>query len=200
MKRTIRGLKQFLVKRSKQRFCCDDCREKFKLKVDHDMRLAAFTPIVRECKHCGDTFITTFRSGNRLYCSEQCQKREAHEAYKETRKQQMQRAFVEPVGFKTVYSTYKGKCAICGLPVHNTTEPENPWGATVDHIIPLSKGGLHQKSNCQLAHRMCNSIKCDTEEECKIDWVEKLVSEPGRWNAQLDELWRQLAEILPTFT
>lgn len=32
---------------------------------------------------------------------------------------------------------------------------------SIDHIIPLSKGGTHQWNNVQLAHRICNSIKCD---------------------------------------
>ena len=30
---------------------------------------------------------------------------------------------------------------------------------SVDHIIPLANGGLHQWDNVQLAHRRCNSIK-----------------------------------------
>ena len=34
---------------------------------------------------------------------------------------------------------------------------------SIDHIIPLSKGGVHQWDNVQLAHRLCNSIKCDRE-------------------------------------
>lgn len=30
---------------------------------------------------------------------------------------------------------------------------------TIDHIIPLSKGGLHSWNNIQLAHLSCNSSK-----------------------------------------
>lgn len=30
---------------------------------------------------------------------------------------------------------------------------------SIDHIKPLSKGGVHQWNNVQLAHRLCNSIK-----------------------------------------
>ena len=32
---------------------------------------------------------------------------------------------------------------------------------TVDHIVPLSKGGTHTWNNVQLAHMACNSGKCD---------------------------------------
>lgn len=30
---------------------------------------------------------------------------------------------------------------------------------SIDHIIPISKGGTHQWNNVQLAHRKCNRIK-----------------------------------------
>ena len=104
----------------------------------------------------------------------------------------MRLAFVEPVGIKTIYRAYRGRCAICGLPVPSTTEPANQWAATVDHVVPISKGGIHSRTNCQLAHRLCNSLKLDTEEDFRIDWKLKLISEPGRWNQQLDDLWKQL--------
>ena len=85
------------------------------------------------------------------------------------------------------------------MPVPDTNEPSNQWAATVDHIIPLSKDGLHAKANCQLAHRLCNSLKQDTLETYYISWREKLAEEPGRWNAQLDDLWKQLdREVLST--
>jgi 5-methylcytosine-specific restriction endonuclease McrA len=34
--------------------------------------------------------------------------------------------------------------------------------ATVDHIVPLSKGGLHVEDNVQLACMACNASKSDT--------------------------------------
>ena len=47
------------------------------------------------------------------------------------------------------------RCAICGKKIHNLDD------LTVDHIIPLSKGGKNDIYNCQLAHRLCNSYKND---------------------------------------
>ena len=48
------------------------------------------------------------------------------------------------------------RCAICGKKISSYDE------LTVDHIIPRSKGGKNVLSNCQLAHRACNSKKNDT--------------------------------------
>jgi 5-methylcytosine-specific restriction endonuclease McrA len=58
--------------------------------------------------------------------------------------------------------TMKGICQICGEPVEYNRGSQDRMAATIDHIVPLSKGGKHQYDNCQLAHRICNSLKRDT--------------------------------------
>lgn len=53
-------------------------------------------------------------------------------------------------------------CGICGKPVDKNLRWPNPLSPTVDHIIPLDKGG-HPSSleNLQLAHFVCNRQKSD---------------------------------------
>lgn len=41
-------------------------------------------------------------------------------------------------------------CALCGKPIENMKD------CTIDHIRPISKGGLTTVDNCRLAHRKCN--------------------------------------------
>ncbi len=51
-------------------------------------------------------------------------------------------------------------CAICGQPVDKTLKSPDPMSATIDHIIPIAKGGHpSDMANLQLAHRMCNRAK-----------------------------------------
>lgn len=53
-------------------------------------------------------------------------------------------------------------CGICGKPVDKSIKYPHPFSPTVDHIIPLSKGGHPSDiSNLQLAHRCCNRAKSD---------------------------------------
>ena len=53
-------------------------------------------------------------------------------------------------------------CAICGKIVDFSKKSPDPWSPTVDHIIPISKGGHPSDlDNLQLAHRMCNRLKSD---------------------------------------
>lgn len=47
------------------------------------------------------------------------------------------------------------KCGICKKDITNLKD------ATIDHIIPLSKGGHDGLSNLQLAHEKCNLNKND---------------------------------------
>lgn len=53
-----------------------------------------------------------------------------------------------------------GICGICRKAVERID-------ASVDHVVPLSKGGLHTRKNVQLAHRRCNSSKKASNPNCE---------------------------------
>lgn len=53
-------------------------------------------------------------------------------------------------------------CGICGKPVDMSLPGTDPMGPTIDHIVPIAKGGHPADiSNLQLAHRHCNREKSD---------------------------------------
>lgn len=58
----------------------------------------------------------------------------------------------ERIDYLTVYRRDDGLCAICGAPA-SVDE------GSIDHIVPLSKGGEHTYANVQLAHKSCNFAK-----------------------------------------
>lgn len=76
----------------------------------------------------------------------------------------------------------EGICKICGRQVDTEDYYYTDEGyfiagdnyPSIDHIIPLAKGGTHTWDNIQLAHRHCNSIKSDNiieYEEEQLKWI-----------------------------
>ena len=53
---------------------------------------------------------------------------------------------------KTIYANGNGRCGICGKPINYSAK-------TVDHKIPLSKGGTNGFDNLQPACLTCNLLK-----------------------------------------
>ena len=70
---------------------------------------------------------------------------------------------------KTAYQNARKKiiaaqsvCGICGQPVNKKLKFPHPLSPTVDHIIPVNKGGDPLDiGNMQLAHWICNRQKSD---------------------------------------
>lgn len=126
------------------------------------------------CDQCGKLFTTRT---NAKRCSEQCKRRAHSIASSASIKKryakdpafrdkiialaQSRRATKLGLGNTEVLLSYlierdAGICGICHEPV---TEERGTWGPSIDHIIPLSKGGAHELGNVQLAHRFCNYSK-----------------------------------------
>jgi hypothetical protein len=59
-------------------------------------------------------------------------------------------------------------CALCGLPVLRQVPNWiriHPLRASIDHVIPVSRGGPDVAANTRLAHGYCNSVRHDDTEE-----------------------------------
>ena len=62
---------------------------------------------------------------------------------------------------KVILST-QDVCGICGKPVDKSLKSPHPLSKTVDHKIPVAKGGHPSDlDNLALAHRKCNRMKSD---------------------------------------
>ena len=76
---------------------------------------------------------------------------------------------------KKIIFASQSVCGICGRPVDFDKKFPDPWSATIDHIIPVSKGGAPASlENMQLAHSFCNRQKSTKLVELQVK--EKAVS------------------------
>jgi 5-methylcytosine-specific restriction endonuclease McrA len=64
-----------------------------------------------------------------------------------------------PVGSVDLEALWTGSCGLCGEPIDPDLKHPDPMSKSVDHIIPLSKGGAHEQTNLQWAHLFCNVSK-----------------------------------------
>jgi 5-methylcytosine-specific restriction endonuclease McrA len=73
-----------------------------------------------------------------------------------------------------------GICAICGRKMFKAGEkcPQD-MRSTLDHIIPLSKGGSDHWENTQAVHNKCNKAKGDRMPPLALESENKLNTERG---------------------
>lgn len=118
------------------------------------------------CAVCGNAF-TTHNPAQKT-CSKQCGKRYSH-ARKQHRIPKEQR-IDNDITLEALYRRDSGVCYLCGgkCDWNDRDKEKNICGAnypTIDHIIPVARGGLHAWDNVRLAHFMCNVLKSDEVRE-----------------------------------
>jgi 5-methylcytosine-specific restriction endonuclease McrA len=52
-------------------------------------------------------------------------------------------------------------CHLCGRDIDYTAGWLDPLSFTIDHVVPLNRGGLDVRDNLAAAHRRCNRLKSD---------------------------------------
>lgn len=66
---------------------------------------------------------------------------------------------VETVRRQAVFDRDGWICQVCHRPVDKGLSWPHAESASLDHIVPLSRGGAHTEANVQLAHLGCNTGK-----------------------------------------
>ena len=66
---------------------------------------------------------------------------------------------VELVESLKVFERDGWTCQLCLDPVDKALLYPDPMSRSLDHVVPLAKGGAHTYANTQLAHLLCNQRK-----------------------------------------
>lgn len=81
------------------------------------------------------------------------------------RRMRVQAATVESFAPREVYERDGWVCQLCRLGIDPAVAWPDSMSPSVDHVVPLAKGGEHSMANAQAAHLGCNSRKRDRLEE-----------------------------------
>lgn len=119
----------------------------------------------RYCLNCGNYFETTAK--DKVYCSEQCRER-ARSRRKDTKRDKRISSRVRDnnITLDGLYKRDNGVCYLCGglcdredyKKIDGTIITGNTY-PSIEHLLPISKGGTDTWDNVRLAHRICNSKK-----------------------------------------
>jgi hypothetical protein len=137
----------------------------------------------RPCKECEETFTPVPGDGRRVFCSNACSEKNDKRTYEKKNpgrsmfRKRARRYGVEytpGINWRRVMHRDGATCALCGHLVPAVSSRTDPWSPTVDHRVPMCRGGGHIWTNVQLAHRICNSYKRDIY---NVDEIPKLMSD-----------------------
>lgn len=113
------------------------------------------------CQECGQMYVAYYPLSK--YCSDKCSKKKHKHSHR-----YKGITLDRDISLKRLARRDKNTCQICGLKVDwdDWTQRDKTiiCGGdypSIDHIRPISKGGLHSWDNVQLAHRNCNTLKND---------------------------------------
>lgn len=116
------------------------------------------------CPICGASFVSI--KSNLKYCSDRCRKsaemarrRPQRADWNRRRRARLRGATVERFASEEIFQRDGWRCQICKKRVLKKKQQPHPRAPTIDHIVPLSEGGAHERKNVQCACFLCNSTK-----------------------------------------
>lgn len=117
----------------------------------------------KECAWCGDVLEVPAQKtlASRKY-HERCSVEAQRARYRiKTVKRQSKTTMPSRLAADQVLREYGDKCHICKDAIDLNLPRTSRMGLTVDHVIPLSKGGSDELTNLRPAHWICNNRKSD---------------------------------------
>lgn len=153
------------------KYCGADCRRAGEARRIREGRAAGrikdvYTPSgpwtgSRVCRLCGVTFEA--KSPRSAVCYSGACRARAHadrvRPYTQQRRATKLAAEAELFEPREVFERDGWQCQLCDELVDRERRFPDPLSASLDHVLPLSKGGSHTLDNVQLAHFSCNSAK-----------------------------------------
>lgn len=143
------------INASKNVTCSEECKKKIE-KSKYQARAKT-----TECKVCGVAFTRLPRKGGFAgCCSRKCRNKDASKISRRVRRARIKNSVrKDKISRSVIFKAANWKCKLCGTGVHWPDGNHLPSEATIDHVVPIAKGGLHVYSNVQCLCRKCNTAK-----------------------------------------
>lgn len=150
------------------------------LSIRKEAMARAISRRMRSCPDCGNQWLGPKYGEAKVVRCESCsskRKAEYRRSYKRKRKAEIGNhrkrarhfnvAYDPTVQATEVFRRDGWKCQGCGCKIKRTIA-YHPKRATIDHIIPMAKGGGHTWDNVQAMCATCNGVKSDNAIGCQM--------------------------------
>jgi 5-methylcytosine-specific restriction endonuclease McrA len=145
----------FLPKSTLAQLCSAKCRARRQHRERHGRNRNP-----RPCEQCQVIFAPEeYGDKRRRFCSLPCSRRYAARTHRPKRRARMRGVPTENIRIEWLLHRDGRACQLCGQLVRTEESVPHPLSPTIDHVIPLSRGGHHTRANVQLAHFACNVKK-----------------------------------------
>lgn len=120
----------------------------------------AYKPVAVEitCHVCASTFIGS--PAKNKYCSDDC-RAVGLKATKIVRDRKIRQSTIEYFSREQVFDRDEWTCHICAEAISPELKYPHPMSASLDHVVPVSRGGAHTLENAAASHFRCNIRKSD---------------------------------------
>ncbi len=144
--------------RPNSRYCSLACR------AGKPLSSVALDSSMRACLGCVKRFVA---ANTQLFCSKACRlshrwenggrlRNRVYVHNSKARKIGTATEYIEP---ERLFERDRWTCGLCHRSIRPALRYPHPQSATIDHIVPMSRGGHHVWDNVQAAHFRCNMVK-----------------------------------------
>ncbi|WP_373781006.1 HNH endonuclease [Jeotgalibaca porci] len=131
------------------------------------LRRERVVELTRPCVECGTPFYNPHPLA--LTCTPLCSRRRANRHLRLYNSKRLNESNIvdKDITVQKLFNKYDGVCYLCGKKCDFNDKVITEEGYTIvgktypsiEHVTPISKGGLHSWDNVNLAHHYCNTLK-----------------------------------------
>ena len=159
---------EYSTSNHKQVYCSSECRYSYQKRESLSKAKEFYKSLYPDglkhkiCEWCNEELVVPAQKtlASRRY-HEDCSIEAQRARYRIKSTKRRTQMLPQRIAADQVVREYGSSCHICGEEIDLSLPRTSRMGLTIDHVIPLAKGGSDEMDNLKPAHWICNNRKSD---------------------------------------